>query len=165
MKLSSSSLSPGSQIPVQFTGVDQDISPPLVWSEIPKGTISLAIICDDPDAPSRAQPRPEGPWVHWVLYNIPAELTQLQAAVPRQPEPSQLAGARQGVNDFADDNVGYRGPMPPIGSGPHRYFFKIYALDRLLDLPAADATKQSLQAAMEGHILGQAEMMAMFERK
>ena len=152
MKLTSTHFPPGTTIPVEFTGVGQDISPPLAWSEIPAGTKSFAIVCDDPDAPSRAHPRPEGPWVHWVLYNIPADETQIAAAVPRVPEPSQPTGARQGVNDFADDNIGYRGPMPPVDSGPHRYFFKIYALDRQLELPAADANKKSLLAAMQGHI-------------
>jgi Raf kinase inhibitor-like YbhB/YbcL family protein len=164
MKLTSTRFPPGSTIPVEFTGVDQDISPPLAWSEIPAGTKSMAIVCDDPDAPSRARPRPEGPWVHWVLYNIPADETQIAAAVPRVAEPSQPMGARQGVNDFADDNIGYRGPMPPKGSGPHRYFFKIYALDQKIDLPAKEANKNSLLAAMQGHILEQAELMATFER-
>jgi len=165
MKITSTAFDNGAAIPAQYTGVGQDVSPPLTWSNAPDGTKSFALICDDPDAPSRAKPRPEGPWVHWVLYNVPADTTELAAAMPRQAEPAQPAGARQGNNDFGSDNVGYRGPMPPPGSGPHRYFFKIYALDRQLDLAPKDANKKSLLAAMQGHILAEGELMGTFERK
>jgi Raf kinase inhibitor-like YbhB/YbcL family protein len=100
-----------------------------------------------------------------VIYNIPADATELPEGVARKAEPGQPSGARQGENDFDSDNVGYRGPMPPKGSGPHRYFFKIYALDRQLDLAPQDANKKSLLAAMKGHILDEGQLMGTFERK
>ncbi|QEG39830.1 YbhB/YbcL family Raf kinase inhibitor-like protein [Roseimaritima ulvae] len=166
MKLTSSAFADGAMIPAQYTGVAQDISPPLAWTEVPEGTQAFALICDDPDAPSRAQPRPEGPWVHWVIYNLPATAQQLPEAVTRQSELGQPVEAVQGKNDFdAPDNIGYRGPMPPEGSGPHRYFFKLYALDAPLDLSASDADKESLLAAMQGHVLAEAQWMGQFERK
>jgi hypothetical protein len=165
MKLTSTAFSDGAAIPEKHTGVGQDLSPALAWSNLPEGTGSLALICDDPDAPSRAKPRAEGPWVHWVMYNIPPELTELPEGVPRKAVPAEPEGARQGVNDFGSDNVGYRGPMPPKGSGPHRYFFKIYALDAPVDLAPRAATKKSLLAAIEGHILAEDRLMGVFERK
>ena len=165
MKLTSSAFNEGGAIPDKYSGVGKDVSSPLAWSDVPEGTKSLALIGDDPDAPSRAKPRPEGPWVHWVIYNIPAEVTELPEAVSRVAQPAQVPGARQGKHDFGSDNVGYRGPMPPKGSGPHRYFFKLYALDRGLDLPPKDANKKSLLAAMQGHVLGECELMGTFERK
>jgi len=165
MKLISNAFSEGAAIPEKYTGAGQDVSPPLAWSNVPKGTKSFALIGDDPDAPTRAKPRPEGPWVHWVIYNLPASVTELPEAVPREAEPAQVAGARQGKNDFPSDNIGYRGPMPPQGSGPHRYFFKIYALDQPLDMAAKDANKKSLLAAMKGHIVGEGQLMGTFERK
>jgi Raf kinase inhibitor-like YbhB/YbcL family protein len=165
MKLTSTAFTEGGTIPEQYTGVGKDISPALAWSGAPRGVKSFALICDDPDAPSRANPRPEGPWVHWVIYNIPSNLTELSEAVPRQAEPGQPAGPRQGKNDFPNDNIGYRGPMPPKGSGPHRYYFKLYALDQQLDLAVKDATKDSLLAAMKDHVLGEGQLMGTFERK
>lgn len=164
MKITSTAFDEGTAIPDRYTGTAQDISPPLAWSDVPAGTRSFALICDDPDAPSRAKPRPEGPWVHWVIYNIPAVETELPEGVPRFAEPTEPAGARQGKNDFSSDNVGYRGPMPPVGSGPHRYFFKIYALDRELDMAPQDADKSTLLAAMQDHILGEGQLIGTFER-
>ena len=166
MKLTSSAFADGAMIPAQYTGVDKDVSPPLAWSEVPEGTQAFALICDDPDAPSRAHPRPEGPWVHWVIYNLPAGQRQLPEALARQAELAQPVAAVQGKNDFeVPDNIGYRGPMPPEGSGPHRYFFKLYALDTPLDLSPSDADKESLLAAMRGHVLAEAQWMGQFERK
>lgn len=164
MKLTSTAFDYDAAILEKYTGVGEDISPPLAWSNAPKDTKAFALICDDPDAPSRAKPRREGPWVHWVIYNIPSDTTELPASVPREAEPDRPAGAVQGRNDFGTDNIGYRGPMPPPGSGPHRYFFKIYALDKQLDLAAADANKKSLLAAMQGHILAQGQLVGTFER-
>ena len=164
MKLTSTAFDHDAAIPARYTGEGEDISPPLAWTNAPKETKTFALICDDPDAPSRAKPRREGPWVHWVIYNIPADTTELPAGVPRKAEPPQPAGAIQGHNDFGSDNIGYRGPMPPSGSGPHRYFFKVYALDQQLDLPASDATKKSLLTAMQGHILAQGHLVGTFER-
>jgi hypothetical protein len=162
--LSSSAFKPGSPIPTQFTGEGDDLSPPLAWSEAPAGVQSWAIICDDPDAPSPKKPAAE-PWVHWVIYNIPSDARLLDAGVPRDAELSEPEGARQGKNSWPSDNVGYRGPMPPPGSGTHRYFFRIYALDSVLDLPPDRADKKSLLAAMKGHILDQGQLKGTYERK
>jgi Raf kinase inhibitor-like YbhB/YbcL family protein len=165
MKLTSPAFSEGENIPKQYTGVSDDTSPSLAWTDVPASVQSFALICDDPDAPSRANPRPQGPWVHWVIYNIPTGDRQLPESVERKAHPDKPVGAVQGVNDFDSDNIGYRGPMPPPGSGPHRYFFRLYALDCKLDLAAKDANKHSLLKAMEGHILAQAELMGQFERR
>lgn len=163
INLASPAFGNGAEIPLKYTGAGDDISPPLIWSDAPVGTKSFALICDDPDAPSRAAPRPEGPWVHWVIYNIPANVRELPAGVFPQPGLHLPSGARQGANDFTDFNIGYRGPMPPKGSGPHRYFFRIYALDQELNLAANGATKQSVLAAMTGHVLAEGELMGTFE--
>ncbi len=166
MKLTSPAFANGSDIPQLYTGMGDDLSPPLVWSDVPDGTHSFALLCDDPDAPSRAHPRIEGPWVHWVIYNIPAPERQLPEALEPHLRLDRPLGAAQGRNDFGHPgNVGYRGPMPPLGSGPHRYFFKIYALDRLLDLPPENATKSAMLEAMQGHVLAEAEWMGLFERR
>ena len=165
MKLTSSSFKEGDVIPEKHTGVGDDVSPQLLWSDAPEGTKSFTLICDDPDAPSRDFPREEGPWVHWVIYNIPVDVTELAEAVPHGADLETPAGTHQGTNDFPDNNVGYRGPMPPPGTGPHRYFFKIYALDAELELEAANATKASVLEAMEGHIVDEGQLMATFEVK
>ncbi len=165
MKLTSTVFDNNGVIPGKYTGTGQDISPPLSWSDAPEATKSFALICDDPDAPSCAKPRPEGPWVHWVIFNIPANATGLSEGMNRIAELDLPQGARQGKNDFGSDNVGYRGPMPPEGSGPHRYYFKLYALDRHLELSAQDADKQPLVEVMQKHILAEGQLMGTFERK
>jgi Raf kinase inhibitor-like YbhB/YbcL family protein len=151
-ELTSIAFAPGQPIPQKYTCDGQDISPPLQWSDPPQGTQSLALICDDPDAPV-------GTWVHWVLYNLPAEARALPEAVPPDAELSD--GSRQGKNGWG--NLGYGGPCPPGGS-THRYFFKLYALDTVLDLEAGASKKQVLQA-MEGHILAQTEVMGVYSRR
>ncbi|MGB9601248.1 MAG: YbhB/YbcL family Raf kinase inhibitor-like protein [Limisphaerales bacterium] len=152
MQLKSSAFANGQPIPVKYTGQGKDISPPLEWSDAPAGTKSFAIISDDPDAPV-------GVWVHWVIYDIPANVTKLDENVPTKE--TLPTGAKQGINDFG--NVGYGGPMPPPGK-PHRYFFKLYALDTVLNLKPR-ASKQQLLRAMQGHILAQAELMGTYQRK
>jgi hypothetical protein len=164
LMLSSSAFNNGDRIPKKYTGEGADLSPPLSWSGMPAGAKTFALFCDDPDAPSAKKPGPE-PWVHWVIYNIPATATDLPEGIPRKPEPQNPAGAAQGRNSWPSDNVGFRGPMPPPGSGPHRYFFRLYALDSNLALKPAEATKKSVLAAMQGHILGTAELMGNYERK
>jgi Raf kinase inhibitor-like YbhB/YbcL family protein len=152
MHLSSSAFAEGEAIPKQYTGEGKDVSPPLIWSDQPAGTESFALICDDPDAP-----RPV-PWVHWVMFGIPADVHELPEGVPTQ---GQLpSGARQGKNDFG--NTGYGGPMPPRGPA-HRYYFKLYALDGPLNLQAG-ATKQQIEQAMKGHILAQGTLMGKYQR-
>ncbi|MBU4226288.1 MAG: YbhB/YbcL family Raf kinase inhibitor-like protein [Chloroflexi bacterium] len=150
MKLTSTAFTQGNPIPAQYTCTDRDISPPLVWGELPAGTQSLALIMDDPDAPA-------GTWVHWVIYNIPASTGGLPENVP--PDAKLADGSMQGKNSWG--KPGYGGPCPP--SGTHRYFFKLYALDAVLTL-ASGATKAELLTAMEGHILGYAELMGTYHK-
>jgi len=141
----------GQPIPARYSCKGQDISPPLEWDkELPERTQSLALIMDDPDAPM-------GTWVHWVLYNIPATAHALPENTP--DDPVLADGALQGTN--SSRKTGYDGPCPP--SGTHRYFFKLYALDTRLGLPSG-ATKDQLLEAMQGHILGQAELMGTFSK-
>ena len=150
-KLTSSAFEAGATIPKQFTCDATDLSPALAWSGAPQNTKSFALIADDPDAPV-------GTWVHWVLYDLPAETKQLGEGVPKQ---EQIAsGARQGRNDFR--RIGYGGPCPPPGPA-HRYFFKLYALDAMLNLKAG-ASKADVEKAMAGHVLGQASLMGTYKR-
>lgn len=140
----------GKSIPSRYTCDGEDMSPPLEWGEVPAGTQSIALISDDPDAPM-------GVWVHWVLYNLPPDTRSLQEDMP--PDEKLPNGALQGVTDFR--RTGYGGPCPP--SGTHRYYFKLYALDRKLDL-GAGAAKNDLLKAMEGHILGEGMLMGVYKR-
>jgi Raf kinase inhibitor-like YbhB/YbcL family protein len=120
------------------------------------------MICEDPDAPSPSKPAAE-PWVHWVIYNIPAHCRELPADIERRAEVKVPLGLRQGRNSWRQGNVGYRGPAPPPGSGKHRYFFRLYALDAALELPG-DVTARTLREAMSGRILGEAHVHGTFER-
>ena len=147
----SSAFAFGSEIPKKFTCQATDVSPALEWSTPPARTASLALIVDDPDAPA-------GTWVHWVLWNLPVSAGSLPEGVPKGEVLAD--GARQGRNDFK--KIGYNGPCPPPGM-LHRYFFRLYALDGKLDL-APGATRQELDAAMKGHVLGEAEYMGLFRR-
>ena len=150
MELKSSSFKEGEMIPQNYTCDAQDVSPALEWSAAPENTISFALICDDPDAPM-------GTWVHWVYYDIPSETSSLPEDVGSQEKPA--GGGTQGISDFG--RIGYGGPCPP--GGTHRYYFKLYALDIMLDLlPGAD--KNTLLKKMEGHILDQAELMGRYRR-
>ena len=157
LSLASSGFKNQGVIPQQYTGDGADQSPPLAWSEVPEGTRQFALIVDDPDAP-RAEP-----WVHWVIYNLPGELRELPAGIPKDSELTQSAGAAQGRNSWPD-GIGYGGPAPPKGHGPHRYFFRLYALDEALDLPAG-LDKPKLLEAMDGHVLGTGQLMGTYERK
>lgn len=150
----SSAFKPDGNIPAKYTCDGADISPPLSWSGIPAGARSLVLIMDDPDAPDPAAPKMT--WVHWVLYNIPPETTQLPEGVKSSGLPK---GTREGLNDW--QRTGYGGPCPPIGR--HRYFLKLYALDVLLpDLHGP--TKAELEKAMRGHILAQQELIGTYQR-
>jgi Raf kinase inhibitor-like YbhB/YbcL family protein len=162
IELTSTAFKQGERIPKKHTGEGDDVSPPLAWTNLPEGTKELALICDDPDAPSPKAPGPE-PWVHWVISKIAADAQGLPEGVARTAQPKQPAGALQGTNSWDRDNVGYRGPMPPPGSGTHRYFFRLYALKAPLDVkPGLD--KKGLLAAMAGQILGQGELMGTYSR-
>ncbi len=149
-RLSSPAFEPGQTIPVKYTCDGMDISPPLAWSHPPGDAASFALIMDDPDAPA-------GIWVHWVIFDMPADARELPEGVP--PDPVLEAGSVQGTNSWG--RVGYGGPCPPRGT--HRYFFKLYALDTALGLESS-ATKADVLAAMEGHVLAQAELMGVYQR-
>jgi Raf kinase inhibitor-like YbhB/YbcL family protein len=140
----------GSMVPQEYTCDGEDISPPLAWSGVPDGTKSLALICDDPDAPM-------GTWVHWVLFNIPAHIMELPAKIPH--EKIIQNGAKHGINDFR--KFGYGGPCPP--GGTHRYYFKLYALDTEINLEAG-ITKAQLLKTIEGHILAEGQLMGRYSR-
>lgn len=148
--LTSSAFKQGETIPHVHSCDGQDSSPPLSWGEPPAGTRSFALIMDDPDAPV-------GVWVHWVLYNLPAACRELPGGV--RPDAVRPDGSRHGHNSWR--KLGYGGPCPPFGK--HRYFFKLYALDAMLDLPTG-ATKAELLKAMEGHILIETELMGTYAR-
>ncbi len=150
IQLTSTAFQEGAQIPVKYGCKGADISPPLKWSNLPPGTKSLALILDDPDAPM-------GVWVHWVIYNIPPESTGLPEHVANRDSLSD--GALQGRNDFR--NIGYGGPCPP--SGTHRYYFKLYALDTVLQLKAG-GSKADLLKAMKDHIVGEGQLMGRYSR-
>jgi Raf kinase inhibitor-like YbhB/YbcL family protein len=151
IELTSLAFQNGTAIPKTYTGDGADQSPPLRWAESPAGTKSLALICNDPDAP-------RGTWVHWVLFNLPAQSRELEASVPTTETLGN--GAKQGTNDFG--NIGYGGPAPPKGK-PHRYYFKLYALDSTLDL-SSGATKAQLTDAIKGRILAEGQLMGTYQR-
>jgi Raf kinase inhibitor-like YbhB/YbcL family protein len=145
IQITSTVFTEGGKIPRIYTCDDQNISPPLSWTGVPTTTVSLAIIMDDPDASS-------GTWVHWVLYNLPPALTTL--------EQGKTGIGTDGKNDF--NRMGYGGPCPPRGS-THRYYIKLYALDKTLDLKSG-STKAQVESSMQGHILAQGQLMGKYGR-
>jgi Raf kinase inhibitor-like YbhB/YbcL family protein len=153
MTLNSPAFKQNGHIPAKYTCEGEDVSPPLAWEGVPNGAKSLVLIIDDPDAPDPKAPKMV--WVHWVVYNIPAETSVL-------PENADKAGLPQGtllgLNDFK--KTGYGGPCPPIGR--HRYFHKLYALDITLDLKGA--TKSQMERAMQGHVLANAELIGTYQK-
>lgn len=151
MSIISSAFGDGKRIPKEYTCDGHDLSPPLEWSGVPKETQSLALICDDPDAPM-------GTFTHWVVWGLPPDATNLTGGVhldTRLP-----GGARQGLNSF--HRIGYGGPCPPAGK-PHRYYFKLYALDAAIN-PTDSADKGALERVMEGHVLETAQLMGRYGR-
>jgi hypothetical protein len=155
LSITSPAFSDGAEIPTVYTCEGEDISPELSWSGVPDGARSLALIVDDPDAPDPAAPKMV--FVHWVLYNLPADADRLPKDVGSAGLPQ---GTREGLNDW--DRTGYGGPCPPIGE--HRYFFKLYALDTELQ-PLDEPTKASLLQAMEGHVLAEAQLMGTYAKQ
>lgn len=149
--LTSTAFAEGQPIPARCTCEGQDSSPPLAWTAPPAGTQSLALISEDPDAPGKT-------WVHWVLYNLPVTTQALPEGLTTAAELTD--GTRQGLND--SQRTGFDGPCPP--SGTHRYYFKLYALDAMLRLPA-NATKPQLEQAMQGHVLATAQLMGTYRRQ
>ncbi len=155
MKITTPAFKSGAAIPKRHTGDGEDASPALAWSEVPAETRSLALVMDDPDAPP-------GTWVHWLIYDIPPGTAGLPEGVAKTQVVA--GGARQGLAWGVDrfERIGYFGPLPPPGK-PHRYFFKLYALDRKLEL-APGATKPELEKAMAGRVLAQAEVFGTYQR-
>jgi hypothetical protein len=151
IQITSPAFTEGQPIPRKYTCDGDDASPPLAWSGVPGEAKSLALIVDDPDAPA-------GTWVHWVFFNLPSTLTKLNEGLAKTPTIEGLGA--QGTNDFR--KTGYGGPCPPRGK-PHRYFFKLYALDTSLSLRPG-ASKADLEKAMRGHILAQGQMIGTYSR-
>jgi Raf kinase inhibitor-like YbhB/YbcL family protein len=149
--LVSTAFTEGGLIPNRFTCMGEDLSPPLSWSGVPAGTHTLALLCEDPDASA-------GIWVHWMLFNLPPDTSELHEGVPTSPNLQD--GARQGMN--SGHTIGYHGPCPPHGQS-HRYIFRLYALDARVDLPAS-ATRERFREAIEGHILDEGHLLGHFAR-
>jgi Raf kinase inhibitor-like YbhB/YbcL family protein len=151
LELTSTGIQEGKAIPQQYTGDGKNLSPPLKWANPPESAKAFALICEDPDAPRKV-------WTHWVIFNLPPASRELSEGVPAEAQLSN--GAVQGKNDF--NQIGYGGPAPPPGK-PHRYFFKLYALDQQLELRSG-ATKEQLLEAMKGHVLGEGQLMGTYGR-
>jgi len=154
LSMTSDAFADGGEIPARYTCEGEDLAPALQWTGIPDGTRSLVLIVDDPDAPDPQAPKMT--WVHWVLYNIPADATALNAGVTA---PALPPGTREGLNDW--QRTGYGGPCPPIGR--HRYFHKLYALDTTLP-EMSRPTKAEVETAMQGHILAQVHLMGTYQK-
>jgi Raf kinase inhibitor-like YbhB/YbcL family protein len=151
IEVTSPAFQEGQTIPERYAGDKDNVSPPLAWGDVPPGTQSFALICEDPDAP-------DGTFSHWVLFNVPAKLRELREGASRAaPLPGDAA---EGTNDAG--TPGYFGPAPPPGKA-HRYYFKLYALDRALSLPTG-ATRQQVLDAMKGHVLGEGHVMGLYGR-
>lgn len=155
LTLSSTAFSEQGTIPKQYTCEGKDLSPALAWKDVPSGTQSFALIMDDPDAPP-------GTWVHWIVYNLPANVNELKEGLPKSDDLPN--GGKQGLVWGVDEftRIGYFGPCPPPGK-PHRYQFKLYALDKTLDLPEK-INKPSLVQAMKNHILAETTLTGLFGR-
>lgn len=151
LTISSPSFTNGGTIPKKFTCDGADVSPPLTWTDPPAGTKAFALLVDDPDAPV-------GNWNHWAMWNLPPSLRLLPEGVSKTARLPD--GSEQGQNDF--HKLGYNGPCPPAGK-PHRYFFKVFALDAKLSLNS-EAGKPEIEAAIKGHTLGRAELMGTYKR-
>jgi Raf kinase inhibitor-like YbhB/YbcL family protein len=157
IELASSAFEDGQPIPKKYTADGEDVSPPLKWSDVPQGARELVLICDDPDAPT-----PQ-PWVHWVFYKIPVDAMGLPEDVAVDERLESPAGALQGKLSWrSGQTIGYRGPAPPPGK-VHHYHFRVYALDKPLELePGAD--KKALLDAMAGHVLGEGVLVGTYHR-
>jgi Raf kinase inhibitor-like YbhB/YbcL family protein len=155
IELKTAAFADGGAIPKKYTGDGQDVSPPLSWVGLPAGTRELALICDDPDAPTAE------PWVHWVIYKIPPDLPGLPEGIGKAARLKEPAPMLQGKNSW--NTAGYRGPKPPPDHGIHHYYFKLYALEARLSVEAG-VTKATLLDEMANHILGQGQLMGTYLR-
>lgn len=154
--MSSEAFADGAPIPARFTADGQDVSPALRWEAPPAGTVELALVCHDPDAPRAAG------WTHWVMSGIPATLRALPEGIETTERPAAVPGAVAGKNDSG--RLGWAGPSPPPGHGVHHYHFVLYALDRPTGL-APGATLRQLEAAIRGHVIGHADLVGTYERR
>jgi len=155
MTITTAPFAAGESIPREFTCEGTNVSPALDWSDVPAGAESLTLIVDDPDAPGQT-------FTHWVLFNLPGDTTRLPRDLSVTTHFSDASPTpAEGKNDFGDR--GYGGPCPPPGDGPHRYFFRLYALDTVLDLDEG-ATKKQVLDAMDGHVIGETDRMGTYER-
>jgi Raf kinase inhibitor-like YbhB/YbcL family protein len=158
IQITSSAFKEGQPIPKKYTGEGDDVSPPLSWTGVPETAKELVLICDDPDAPTNE------PWVHWVIYKIPADVKDLKEGIPRKTRLTDPPGALQGKNSWPNgQNIGYRGPMPPPGHGTHRYYFKLYALEAKLSVEPG-LNKKSIMQEIEHHIVAQGQLMGTYHR-
>src|SRR5437870_4070330 len=151
--VTSSAFQDSTDMPARYSRSGGNVSPALSWSALPQNTASVALICEDPDAPG------PDPFIHWVLYNIPPTLAGIPESISRAPLPAELPGAAQGVNHF--ENVGYDGPAPPSGDGIHRYQFQVLALDEMLNLPPG-VTALAVRQMMKDHVLGKGVLVGLF---
>ncbi|HEV7280160.1 MAG TPA: YbhB/YbcL family Raf kinase inhibitor-like protein [Pirellulaceae bacterium] len=164
MRLTSPAFEHRQPIPKRYTAEGEDVSPPLAWEGVPEGTVAFALLVSDPDAPSPEQPADQ-PWIHWVLYDLPGDRRDLPEDWDREVMSHKFDSGLSGLNSWPDDNVGYRGPDPPPGSGAHRYVFTLYALDSRLDLDPAQTTHADVLTAMNGRILDSATLIGTYEVK
>lgn len=154
LSLNSSVFNEGGVVPSKYTCEGDDVAPPLEWDGVPENAQSLVLIVDDPDAPDPDAPRMT--WVHWVVYNLPSDVRGLPEGAMADMLP---VGTKQGLNDW--NNIGYGGPCPPIGR--HRYFFKLYVLDTILE-DLSSPTKVEVETAMQGHVIAQAELVGTYKK-
>jgi len=154
LSLNSGVFNEGGVVPSKYTCEGDDVAPPLEWDGVPENAQSLVLIVDDPDAPDPEAPRMT--WVHWVVYNLPPDVRGLPEGATADMLP---VGTKQGLNDWK--NIGYGGPCPPIGR--HRYFFKLYVLDTILE-NLSSPTKLEVEAAMQGHVIAQAELVGTYKK-
>lgn len=157
MQLRSRAFEDAARIPKKYTEDGQNISPPLEIVDVPPKTETFALICDDPDAPS------DEPFVHWVLYDLPASVRELPEGLPRSADLDRFAGAHQGHNSFSSNNLGYRGPAPPHGHGLHHYRFHLYALPRALNL-SGGLGRRAVEQAIRNQAIAEATLVGTYER-
>lgn len=156
--VTSPTMQTGRMMPRDYSPDGRNLSPPLEWTNLPEGTAQLAVICQDHGAGFPP------PWVHWIIYNIPGSASGLPEGIPidpARPMPTEIRGAEQGNNGWG--LAMYRGPAPPVGN-LHHYHFVVYALDEALDLPSG-LTREELLEAIEGHVIGQGDMVPIYQRR
>lgn len=158
MRLESPAFKNDQPIPVQYSGESRDLSPPLRWDDPQEPAAEFALLMEDPDAPR------DEPWVHWIAYGIPGTARELPEGVPRETRVELQGGFRQGMNSFPEDNIGYRGPYPPVGHGVHHYYFRLYALRRPLQIDGKVDKAHLIQGLQQAGVIDQAELMGTYER-